>query len=259
MSDLLATIPLYVSVSIVLVDLAVAAAVWFGVTRIARQLNFPPRTQRRIAVLMAVIPAAWLLVAPAIAAAMQTYLPSLHPGAPNVGMLPLILAPVITGLALLKSPIWRQIVVAAPLHWLTGIQVYRVIGVVFLHLMLLGVLPAYFAIPAGYGDLISGLPAPLVAYWVWRQKNSWRQWDIWLNVIGLLDFVIAVGIGSGILYSDLSQILFGETTLITAPFAYFPLSLIPLFVVPIGIVLHLYSFIKLGLNPEFHPSVEISS
>lgn len=71
--------------------------------------------------------------------------------------------------------------------------------------------------------------------------------------IVLTDLVVAValwlGITRGIFYSDLSRIWFGETVTVTQPFAYFPLSLIPLFVVPIGIVLHLYSLIGL-FSPE---------
>ncbi|WP_026736353.1 hypothetical protein [Fischerella sp. PCC 9605] len=245
MTDTLTKIPAYVAVAIIFTDLAVGIALWLGITRIVKRLNLPANTQRITAVLMAVVPTAWLLLAPTLAATMNSYVPALHPGAPTIGMLPLILMPVAIGLLLLRSRTWQNIVVTAPQHWLIGIQIYRIIGIVFLPLMVLDILPAYFAIPAGYGDLITGLLAPLVAYWVWKQGNGWRYLAILWNAIGLLDLAIAVGIGSGILYSNLSHTLFNEKILVTQPFAYFPLSLIPLFVVPIATVLHIYSLIKL--------------
>jgi hypothetical protein len=246
MTDILAEIPFYFGVLLVFADVAVAMLLWLGVTQTMQRLNISMPTQRLTAILMGLLPAIWLLVVPTLAAVMSNYLPALRAGAPNIGTIPLILTPIITGLWLLRLPVWRQIVDAVPLHWLTGIQVYRVVGtIVFLPLMGMGILPAYFAIPASIGDLIPGLAAPLVAYWVWKRSNYWRSCLILLNIFGLLDFIVAVGIGSGVLYSNLSQTLFGEEQIVTAYFAYFPLSLIPLFILPVGIVLHLYSFRRL--------------
>ncbi len=249
MIETLNKIPTYVSVLIILTDLVVAVALWLGITRSAKRLDLPDRTQRAIAFLAALLPALWLLLAPTLATILDSYLPPLRSGAPHIGMPFLILTPIAFGLLLLRLPLWRRLLEATPQHWLLGIQVYRVVGAVFFPLMALGVLPAYFAIPAGYGDLISGLPAPLVAYWVWKRGYGWRNLAILLNIVGLLDFIVAVGIGSGILHSDLSRILFDEAVTVTQPFTYVPLSLIALFVVPIGIVLHLYSLIGL-FSPE---------
>jgi hypothetical protein len=50
---------------------------------------------------------------------------------------------------------------ADPPPWLIGIQLYRVLGLNFLVLYALGRLPAEFALPAGVGDVIVGLAAPL--------------------------------------------------------------------------------------------------
>lgn len=248
MTDIIAKIPIYVGILLVFTDVAVAALLWLGVTRIMQRIELSVRTQRITAILMALILAIWLLAAPTLAAAMSNYLPPLRTGSPNIGTIPLILMPIITGLLLLRLPMWQQIVDAVPLHWLTGIQVYRIVGtIVFLPLMAMKILPAYFAIPASFGDLIAGLAAPLIAYWVWKRNSHWKIQAILLNIFGLLDFIVAVCLGSGILYSGLSKILFDEEQIVTAHFAYFPLSLIPLFILPVGIVLHLYSLKKLML------------
>jgi hypothetical protein len=246
MTDIIAKIPPYVGVLLVFTDIVVAALLWLGVTQTMKRIALSVRTQKTTAILMGSILASWLLVAPTLAAAMSNYLPPLRTGAPNIGTIPLILTPAIAGLWLLRLEAWRQVIDSIPLHWLTAMQFYRIVGaIVFLPLMGMKILPAYFVIPASFGDLIPGLSAPLVAYWIWKRSNHWRSRAIVLNLFGLLDFIVAVGIGSGILYSGLSQILFGEEQIVTAHFAYFPLSLIPLFILPVGIMLHVYSLRRL--------------
>ena len=244
-------IPLWITVLIVIVVLTVTVLLWLGATRVAARLGLPKRTQRRISTLLLTVPPLYLLLAPVATASLEGWLPPLHQGAPNVGTLAFILAPLAAGLLLLRWHPWRQVVEAVPQAWLVGVQFYRNIGAVFLVLMSMGILPAYFAVPAGYGDLLSGLPTLLVAYLIARDWRWWRQATLAINLVGILDFVVAVGIGSGVLHNLwLSQALYGESAIVTAPFAYFPLALIPFYVVPIGLVLHSYSLFKLAWEPQ---------
>lgn len=240
-------IPVWVSLSIVGVVLAVTVLLWFGATRVAARLGLPSQTRHRISTLLLTVPPLYLLLAPIATAGLEGLLPPLRPNAPNVGTLAFILMPFAAGLLLLRWRPWRQLVEAVPQAWLVGVQFYRNIGAVFLVLMGMGILPAYFAVPAGYGDLIAGLPTLLVAYLIAR---GWRwRWQatVAVNLVGILDFAVAVGIGSGVLHNLwLSQALYGERAIVTAPFAHFPLALIPFYVVPIGLVLHSYSLLKLA-------------
>src|SRR2546422_122788 len=57
----------------------------------------------------------------------------------------------------------QRLVLSANLRTITLLQSGRVIGVVFLTLYALGLLPGIFALPAGLGDVAIGLTAPLVA------------------------------------------------------------------------------------------------
>lgn len=123
--------PTYVTVLIILTDLVVAVALWLGITRSAKRLDLPDRTQRAIAFLAALLPALWLLLAPTLATILGSYLPPLRSGAPHIGMPFLILTPIAFGLLLLRLPLWRRLLEATPQHWLLGIQVYRVVGAVF--------------------------------------------------------------------------------------------------------------------------------
>ena len=244
--ELASQIPSWMWFAILAVDLAVIGFGWLAVSTAASRLGLDRTTQQRLRFWTAVGPLAWLAVAPIAAAAVQGWVPGVAPGAPSAATLPLVLAPLGVGLGLLANPTWRRVLGAIPQSWMVGVQFYRNIGAIFLVLMGLGVLPAYFAYPSGYGDLISGLPTLFVAYLAARQLAGWRLSVLAVNVVGMLDFVVAVGIGSGILHNAaLSAAWFGTPDINTAVFALPPLSLIPLFVVPVGLVIHTYSLLKL--------------
>ena len=104
----------------------------------------------------------------------------------------------------------------------------------FLVLMSLGLFPGTFAWPAGIGDIIVGAYAPFVVLAISRQTPGWQKHVVLLNILGLLDFVGAMG--GGVLSSGGLMI-------------ELPLSMIPTFFVSFWIVLHIISLIKLR-NPE---------
>ncbi|MDD5579017.1 MAG: hypothetical protein PHY16_07015 [Methylobacter sp.] len=54
-----------------------------------------------------------------------------------------------------------------------GIQVYRVVGGIFLILYATDRLPALFAWPAGFGDVLVGTLAPLVALAYAPHENAY--------------------------------------------------------------------------------------
>src|SRR6266568_1459917 len=96
------------------------------------------------------------------------------------------LVPVLIGLGLLwLSPAFRQVLDRIPQHRLIGVQVYRVIGSVFLISYAQGKLPGEFAISAGIGDTVVGLTAPVVALLVLAQHPwAFRLAVVW-NIPGL--------------------------------------------------------------------------
>jgi hypothetical protein len=69
----------------------------------------------------------------------------------QVAFVPLVIL-ILLGAALFaatQSAVLTAALDAAPLSWLVGIQVYRVLGLVFLLAWSRGFLPGYFALPAG--------------------------------------------------------------------------------------------------------------
>lgn len=109
----------------------------------------------------------------------------------------------------------------------------RVEGIAFLLMMATGHLPALFAIPAGLGDLTTGLTAPLVARRIaqGRGRRSLR----WLNLFGLSDLVVALSLGAAVGFQLIS------TTPDGSAISSLPLVLIPTAIVPVLLALHVSS------------------
>jgi len=133
------------------------------------------------------------------------------------------------GYAALLSGSFRGIVTAIPLHWLIAIQTFRVLGGVFLIRYAQGELPGVFALPAGIGDVATGVLAPLVAYWCYTGKSYARSAAIAWNLFGMADLINAVAIGY----------LLGGTGIV------FPIVLIPIYAVPRAFLIHSYALISL--------------
>ena len=108
------------------------------------------------------------------------------------------------------------------------------IGAYFLVLEGRGVLPAAFANPAGWGDMLVGLAAIAVAAWCCPVTTPGGRMGLMVwNVVGLVDIfgVLANGIR-----------IFAGDPAFAAPFTGLPLSLLPTFVVPLVIVSHVILF-----------------
>ena len=232
-------VPAYVGP--VIVTLFLGLAVWLArvVARAAADAALPPRTRRRVTVTAALALGAWLLAA-FLRAPSE---PQLDPT--GRGIVPiafavfgvLSFAAVFGGLAL--SDAWRRTVAAVPVERLVAIQAFRVLGFIFLALWAIGTLPARFALPAGLGDVVVALTAPLVALGLARRASGSRALALAWNTFGLLDLVAAIGLGTGLLVRLLAP---GTPVEPAAAMTMFPLVLVPTFGVPLAVSLHLLTF-----------------
>ena len=154
-----------------------------------------------------------------------------------------VLPPAIFVVALLSWARFREAVLGTSLLFLTLTQSWRVIGVVFLVLYAFGMLPGVFAWPAGMGDVLVGLYAPFAAMMLVARRAGWRRHVLALNIFGLVDFAGALVTGllsggppvemvGGRVSSDIMQTL--------------PLALIPTYFVPLWIMIHIASLVKLA-------------
>jgi len=158
------------------------------------------------------------------------------PGTPPLPMAIGVAAPLIVFFASLRvSQSFRAFVLSLDLRFIAGMQAWRWAGLDFLSLYAHKILPAVFALPAGLGDMAIGVTAPWIILALIRQPGfaASRAFIRW-NVLGILDLIIAISIGTlGTLFATGAP---GEIS--TAPMATLPLLLIPAFLVPLFLMLH---------------------
>lgn len=219
--------------------IAIVAAVLFGLHKTLTLAAWPAQDRRR-----AVSGGALLLVAWFFAALLPSWfglyggkssgLPTIQYG---------ILIPILVGVALFwRWGAFRRVVEAVPQKWLAGVQVYRVLGLIFLVLYAGGHLPGLFAWPAGVGDVLVGLLAPVVSIAYARRARYATGWLRAWNLFGIADLVVAVTTGFLTSPSRFQMFAFNAPNQLVAAF---PLAMIPLFAVPLSILLHLASLQKL--------------
>lgn len=128
----------------------------------------------------------------------------------------------------------RAINAATPNASLIAIQAYRVAGIMFIFPFLTyGIVPAGFAWPAGIGDAVTGIFAPVVALMVAGSRPHAFKWAVAWNLFGTLDLIVAP-----------ATALFFQSRVL----GIYPLALVPLFLgPPLGILPHIYSLRNLAV------------
>lgn len=124
---------------------------------------------------------------------------------------------------------------------LVGLQVWRVVGGVFLIEMSRGQLPPIFALPAGIGDVAVGLTAAAVLWRYRKAKSLPRRAVVLVATLGLVDFAVAFILAFTSTPGP-QQIFFPE---VMNKVLTFPTGMIPLFLVPYAIAFHTLSIIAL--------------
>jgi len=127
---------------------------------------------------------------------------------------------------------FREFAMSLNPRTLTAVQSWRLIGFTFVLLEAHGQLPALFALPAGYGDMFIGATATFVAWKLGDGEH--RSGFIFWQALGILDLVVAVGLGTTARWIDPQSVSM-------LPMTVLPLSLVPTFLVPLFLILHVIS------------------
>lgn len=202
-------------------------------TALPRQAELQHTGRSGTALSVALVLTVWFLLVVSLGAA------GVFAGAP--GTPPFAIA-IGVGAPLLLFFVWirlshsfREFVLSLDLRLIAAMQAWRWAGLGFLSLYAHNVLPAIFALPAGLGDMAIGVTAPWMLLALVRQprfatSTAFIRW----NLLGMLDLVVAVGIGTlSALFATGAP---GEIS--TAPMQTLPLLLIPAFLVPLFFMLH---------------------
>lgn len=121
-------------------------------------------------------------------------------------------------------------------------HVFRVAGAAFLITMGLGHLPALFAMPAGFGDIATGIAEPFVARRLARGRG--HRAALWFNLFGMLDLLVAMILGG------LTGYRLIDVTPVNDTISILPLVLIPTTAVPVLIALHVLSIRRLRATTQ---------
>jgi hypothetical protein len=237
-------IPGYLIPYILIGTVAIVTTVLLGLHRALKRAGWPDQDRKRAFQSVAALLVGWYLATLLLAwlefyRGASTRIPTIQYG---------LLIPIIVGVALAwKWKLLGRVIDAVPQEWIVGVQLYRAMGLIFLVLLAVGRLPGLFAWPAGVGDIIVGVLAPFVGLAYARNPRSATGLvRIW-NWLGIVDLVVAIGTGFLTSPSPLQMLSFdAPNELISA----FPLVMVPVFLVPLSILLHLASLKKLGQTKQ---------
>jgi hypothetical protein len=217
------------------INMALALGLWLGLERTALAPG------RRLAVFLALaVPYVLWLSGIWSAAISGVFAPGggLPPRLPLAIFLPVIL---FTPPLLLSKRV-GELLDAMPESWLVGLQVYRILGATFLVGWARGVVPAIFGLPAGSGDVTTGLMALPAAYALAAGVGGARRGAVAWNIFGLADLAVAVGIGLAVAPGPFQLI---HTSIVNTATATYPTVMVPAFAVPSSILLHALSLRQL--------------
>jgi hypothetical protein len=151
-------------------------------------------------------------------------------------VVPVLIASLTIGLTLAVSRIgWMsETVRKISVRQFLAVHVGRFVGFYFVWLYAQGRLPAEFAHRAGWGDVMAAAGALVLLFW--REGPGFRR-ALWLwNIVGLADLVVAVGTAGWLNLTRPGSMI---------ELAGLPLSLVPLWGVPIYMTSHFVIFRRL--------------
>src|SRR5262249_23002717 len=223
--------------AIVVAMIGTSAGVWLNLAAGLRRLAMAPRVEQRWRWGIAAILSTWLLIVLAVAWGAPG---NTGVGAPDIARF-LTLGLLVGTLPLLISPAFRQLVRAIPAPGLIGVHAIRVLGILFLTLLDMRLLPAEFALPAGYGDIAVGLLALGLVYLLSKRNSYSRALAVGWNVLGLLDFVVALTTGLIYIGPFAAQVAASGVSVLYLNYVL----LVPSFGVPVFALLHVYFLFQL--------------
>jgi hypothetical protein len=203
--------------------------IWMGAARMPASA----KSRYTTATVLSVAFIGWEAVASYLGAA-NTYFATTERAVPTI-MFGLLIPLAVAGIALWRSESIARLVSAIPLHWLVAAQVYRVMGGIFLVLWADGRLPWQFALPAGTGDVATGIVAVVVAAQLAQNAIGARRATYAWSFFGIADLVVAITMGAMTSPGQPHLLAFDAPNLLMTAY---PLVMVPTFGVPLALMLH---------------------
>lgn len=140
-------------------------------------------------------------------------------------------------------PAVREYVLALDMRMLILLHTWRMLGLGFVMLYVVDQLPLSFAFLAGFGDAMAAIGATALGYFMFtRAKSVSKKWIWRWNTFGLLDFIVAVGVG---LLTRQGALLEASSGLNSDVMLQFPFVIIPAFLVQVLTITHIVIYLQL--------------
>lgn len=170
----------------------------------------------------------------------------------NAGFYPVVVfslgSGVILGAAYMTMPSFKNLVdilmEKVPLKHTIMIHSLRIAAVGAIYKMMIGTLPIHFVASAGITDLMFGISAIYIAVWIDRFSN--RFLIIW-NMVGISIFTVALLVMQFSLPGILNVFAGAPTSQMVVSF---PMVLVPTFVAPMHIAVHILSLMHILRSGE---------
>jgi hypothetical protein len=234
------SIPTYLPFTVLAGCVATIVAAVVGVSRTIKRSNWSEHRRKRTVQAATAVLTGWFFIAFALAlggvySAATSRIPTIQFG---------IAVPILIGCLLIwRWPAVSRLIDAVPRQWVIAIQFYRVEGVTFLLLYAAHLLPGVFALPAGLGDVAVGLLAAAIGIGATGGGPLNSKTVLRWNLLGIADLIVALTTGFLTAPSAFQMFAFDHPNELIS---MFPLVLIPTFLVPLAILLHIISLIQLG-------------
>jgi hypothetical protein len=211
-----------------LVIIIALSLIWLGAAR----MRGSAKSRYATAGVLSAVLIGWVAIALYLGAA-NTY--SATKEAPVPIAFGLLIPLAVATIGLWQSESIARLASAIPLHWLVAAQVYRIAGGIFLVLWADGRLPWQFALPAGIGDVATGISAVVVAALLARNAiGAHRATYAWC-LFGIADLVVAVAMGTMTSPGPAHLLALEAPNLLISSY---PLVTVPTFAVPLALMLH---------------------
>jgi hypothetical protein len=205
--------------------------IWLGAVRMPASAKLRYTT----AGVLSLVFIGWEVVAQYLGAA-NTYLATIEtpPAVPTI-LFGLLIPLAVAAIGLWQSESLARLVSAIPLHWLVAAQVYRLGGGIFLMLWADGRLPWQFALPAGIGDVATGLVSIVVSIMLAQGAPGARRATFAWCLFGIADLVVAITMGAMTSPGQVHVLALDAPNLLMTAY---PLVMVPTFAVPLALMLH---------------------
>jgi hypothetical protein len=238
------TLFLITQIILVLIVLALALCIFFGLKHAFQGMQIAESSQKRLLAYTVIGIVFWLSILAALA--FSGFFQNFDILPPRIGIA--LIPPIILTFVLLFSKSFYKILYHIPQSWLIYIQSFRIVMEIFLWLgFIAGFVPPQMTFEWLNFDIIVGITA-LMAGYTFFGRGRYRRFEaiIWnfFGIVLLLNILLIALLSTPFPF----QVFFNEP--VNTMVAYFPFIWIPGFVVPFAFAMHVFSLKQLILNKE---------